>query len=115
MSDPPHLLFRPENALEEALVIALQVDDAEALLCAFAEADVFVPSSDPGPAEEQPVSAGLGDTLALPVIEVGDDRFVPVFTSLRQLGLARPAGGGYLRFSGRSLARGLLARTQPGW
>jgi hypothetical protein len=100
------LLFRPENALEEALVIALRVDEVEALLAAFAEAEVFVPSADagPGPGEEQPVRAGLGDTVALPVIELGGDRFVPVFSSLRQLGLARPAGGGYLRFSGHSLA-----------
>jgi hypothetical protein len=104
MSDPPHLLFRPENALEEALVTARQVDDVEALLVALAEADVFVPSPDAGLREEQPVLAKLGDTLALPVVELGGDRFVPVFSSLRQLGLARPVGGGYLRFLGRSLA-----------
>jgi hypothetical protein len=112
------LLFRPENALEEALVTAKQVDDVEALLLAFADAEVFVPSAPAGPAEEQPVLAGLGDAVALPVIESGIDRFVPVFSSLRQLGLARPAGGGYLRFSGRSLVEiwpaGLSLVLNPG-
>jgi hypothetical protein len=102
MSEP--LTFRPENALEDALLAARENDDVERLLSTLAVADVFIPSAEPGPVEETRVTAQAGEELALPVIEIDGASLVPVFTSLTQLGRFRPEGGGYLRLNGRALA-----------
>jgi len=99
------LTFRPENALEEALLTAYESDDLEHLLRTLAIADVFLPAEGEGPAEEQNVSAEQGDEIALPVLE-GEEgvRLVPIFSSLTQLARFRPGGGGYMRLRGRELA-----------
>jgi SseB protein N-terminal domain/SseB protein C-terminal domain len=96
--------FRPENALEDALLAARENDDLGQLLGTLAVADVYVPTADPGPAEEQHVRARPGEELPLPVIELDDGTFVPVFTSPTQLTRFRPEGGGYVRLRGRALS-----------
>lgn len=99
------LTFRPENALEEALLGAYESNDLDHLLRTLAIADVFLPSQGEGPEEEKPMTAEQGDEIALPVLEDEDGvRLVPVFSSLTQLARFRPAGGGYIRLRGRELA-----------
>jgi hypothetical protein len=96
--------FRPENALEEALLRAYQADDLQALLPALTIADVYLPADD-APETDREVLAEAGDQIPLPVIDGPDGgRYVPVFSSLAQLAHVRPAGGGYRRLRGRSLA-----------
>jgi hypothetical protein len=98
------LTFRPENALEDALLAARETGDLDHLLVTLALADVFIPSAEPGPDEETRVTAKAGEQLAMPVIELDGASYVPVFTSATQLGRFRPEGGGYLRLHGRALA-----------
>lgn len=98
------LTFRPENALEDALLAARENGDLDHLLVRLALADVFIPSAEPGPDEETRVTARAGEQLALPVIELDGASYVPVFTSETQLGRFRPEGGGYLRLPGRALS-----------
>ena len=99
------LTFRPENALEEALLGAYESNDLEPLLRTLAIADVFLPAQGEGPDEEQAVTAEQGDEIPLPVLEDEDGfRLVPVFSSLTQLARFRPSGGGYIRLRGRELA-----------
>lgn len=96
--------FRPENELEDALVTALQDERPDAFLAALAEADVYVPAPGPAPDGEQLVTARAGDEIPLPLLEQGGERFVPVFSSPRQLLRYVPAGTPYLRLQGRALA-----------
>jgi type III secretion system (T3SS) SseB-like protein len=98
------LTFRPENALEDALLAARETGDLDHLLVTLALADVFIPSAEPGPDEETRVTAQAGEQLAMPVIELDGASYVPVFTSVTQLGRFRPEGGGYLRLHGRALS-----------
>jgi hypothetical protein len=100
----PSPTFRPENPLEDALLAARQNDDVERLLSALAVAEVYVPTAKAGPSEETSVRAITGQELPLPVMELDEGSFVPVFTSLRQFALFRPEGGGYVRLPGRALS-----------
>jgi SseB protein C-terminal domain/SseB protein N-terminal domain len=95
--------FRPENPLEDALLAARETDDLALLLRALADADVYLPAPGEGPAEERRVTAAHGDSLSLPLLRIGGRPFVPVFTSLTQLGRFRPEGGGYMKLAGRAL------------
>lgn len=86
-------LFRPVNALEDALLAARDTGDVGRLLRRLATEDVYIPAPDePSPGE-----------LSLPVIEVDGLTLVPVFTSLTQLARFRPAGGPYTRIQGVAL------------
>ena len=96
--------FRPENELERALVAAYETNQLEPLLRALAFSDVYLPAPEPGPDEERHVTAHEGDEIPLPIVEADDGPFVPVFSSLTQLGRVRPEGGGYLKLQGRALA-----------
>jgi hypothetical protein len=87
-------LFRPVNALEDALLAARDTGDVGRLLRRLATEDVYIPAPD-----EQPP-----DELSLPVIEVDGVTLVPVFTSLTQLARFRPTGGPYVRIGGAALA-----------
>jgi hypothetical protein len=87
-------LFRPVNALEDALLAARDTGDVSRLLRRLATEDVYIPAPDkPAP-----------DELSLPVIDVEGVTLVPVFTSLTQLARFRPAGGPYVRIRGTALA-----------
>ena len=97
-------VFRPENALEEAMLHAYERDDVDALLRALSLADVYLPSDEaPGSDAEEERTLGEGDELALPTIEGPDGlTYVPVFSSLAQL--ERVDAPGYGRLRGRALA-----------
>jgi SseB protein C-terminal domain/SseB protein N-terminal domain len=82
-------VFRPANALEDALLAARETDDLALLLRALADADVYLPAD--------------GDEPSLPVLRIGGRPFAPVFTSLTQLARFRPEGGGYVKLAGRAL------------
>jgi hypothetical protein len=96
--------FRPENELEDALLSALQEEQADVFLAVLAEAEVYLPAPGPAPDAEQLVTAKEGDEIPLPVLEHGGERFVPVFTSPTQLLRYLPEGTPYLRLQGRALA-----------
>ena len=96
--------LKPDNPLEDALLAARESGDLDHLLVTLALADVFIPSAEPGPDEETRVTAKAGEQLALPVIELDGNSFVPVFTSVTQLERFRPEGGGYMRIHGRALS-----------
>ena len=87
-------LFRPVNALEDALLAARDTGDVGRLLRRLATEDVYIPA----PAEQPP------GELSLPTIEIDGVTLVPVFTSLTQLARFRPAGGPYVRIGGAALA-----------
>src|SRR5919197_6164728 len=95
--------FRPENELEDALVTALQDEGPDAFLAALAEAEVYLPAPGPAPEAEKLVTAEAGDEIPLPLLEQGGERFVPVFSSPRQLLRYVPEGTPYLRLQGRAL------------
>jgi hypothetical protein len=96
--------FRPENELEDALVTALQEEQPDAFLAALAEAEVYLPAPGPAPDGERLVTAQVGDEIPLPLLEQGGERFIPVFSSPKQLLRYVPEGTPYLRLSGRALA-----------
>lgn len=96
--------FRPENELEDALVTALQDERPDTFLAALAEAEVYLPAPGPAPEGEEHVTAQAGDEIPLPVLEQGGERFIPVFSSPKQLLRYVPEGTPYLRLSGRALA-----------
>jgi hypothetical protein len=96
--------FRPENELEDALVTALQEEQADLFLAALAEAELYLPAPGPAPDAEQLVTAQEGDEIPLPLLEHGGERFIPVFSSPKQLLRYVPDGTPYLRLQGRALA-----------
>ncbi len=96
--------FRPENELEDALVTALHDETPDAFLAALADAEVYLPAPGPAPASEKHVKAKAGDEIPLPLLEQGGERFIPVFSSQRQLARYLPEGTPYLRLQGRALA-----------
>jgi hypothetical protein len=96
---PPVRLFRPENALEDALLAGLEDGDVDRFLVALGDADVYVPAAD----EETPPRGGA---LQLPVVDVDGEQLVPIFTSLTQLARFRPHGTAYLGLPGAALATG---------
>jgi hypothetical protein len=86
-------LFRPENELEEALLVAAQSGRMAILVTALANADVYLPVADSS------VAAG---ELPLPTLK--HDGSVPIFSSPTQLLRFAPAGSPCLRVEGRALA-----------
>jgi hypothetical protein len=96
--------FRPENALEEAMLYAFSSHDERELYSAIAIAEVYLPSHDSQRVGEQ--IAHEGDQFPLPTIQGPDGtEFISAFSSLTQLARARPEGGGYRQICGRDLAR----------
>ena len=95
----------PENVLEAALVAVAEERAGPAdLYEALRDAELYVPAPGPAPSEERAVTADEGDEIALPIVHANGRDFVPVFSSMTQLLAYVPAGTGYLRLDGRSLA-----------
>jgi hypothetical protein len=97
--DPAGVTLVPENALERALLAASEGGDAGAFLAELRNAEVLVPSDEPGdrtPAE--------GEEIDLPVFSHEDRRWVAAFTSDTQLRRGVPDAAGRLRLLGADLA-----------
>jgi hypothetical protein len=99
MTEPP--LVRPENELEQALLLGGPTD----VLIALAAADVYV--------RTEPTPAGVG----LGTVDHHGTAYIAVFSSLARMAAASPDGGDYARLPGRALATaapGLGAVVNPG-
>jgi hypothetical protein len=99
---PAPALFRPENELEEALLVAVRDGDRAGLLAALAVGELYLPAA--GRPQEGAVPVESGDELELPFLEHQNERYVPAFTSVTELLRFLPAGTAYLRIEGRLLA-----------
>jgi SseB protein N-terminal domain len=101
-------MTEPENELERELQLAAgQPTMPPSLREALERADVLVPV--PGPVPESPrmLKVGADEELTLPVWEEAGMRFVPVFTSERELARGFEAPTAYLRIPVRVLADAL--------
>lgn len=100
MSDPSDSM-RAENALEAAMSVASaeQTDEQiEVFLATLAAADLLIPL------EQEEMDAGGEGQVALPVYETEERRYVPAFSSMRQMRQFAPNSEQYARITGRELA-----------
>lgn len=92
----------PENELEEAMLAASRGQrDQASFLAALGGAELLLPKAQGVDTGSLP---GPSETLELPLFERDGRHYVPAFTSLRQLRLALPGGGGYYALPARALA-----------
>ncbi|HEV8460392.1 MAG TPA: enhanced serine sensitivity protein SseB C-terminal domain-containing protein [Gaiellaceae bacterium] len=98
-------LFKPENALEEEMLYAVESHDEQKLHASLAIADVYLPSKDDAPEIPEERSAREGDEFPLPIIDGPDGvSYIAAYSSLNQL--VRAEGSiAYRRIRGRDLAR----------